>query len=60
MQTASKDIEDFVRDKAYPCWREVVALDLENFVDTAPSGYVVLSVPQLERLTDSRSSINTV
>ena len=40
VQTVFKDIEGFVRMKADPYWRDVVAPDHENFADTTRSRYV--------------------
>lgn len=57
VQTVFKDIEDFVRMKADPYYKEVVAPDHENFADTTRSRYVELSVAQLERLTDHQLSM---
>ncbi|MCJ1423846.1 hypothetical protein MMC29_001731 [Sticta canariensis] len=37
VQAVFKDVEDFVRMKADPLWREVVAPDHENFADTKRS-----------------------
>lgn len=48
VQVVSKDVEDFIRMKADPFWREVVAPDHENFADTTRSKYVGASVVELE------------
>ena len=48
VQAVFKDIEDFVRMKADPLWREVVAPDHENFADTTRSRYVGASVLEVE------------
>ena len=52
VQAVFKDVEDFVRMKADPFWREVVAPDHENFADTTRSRYVGASVTEVEWLTD--------
>lgn len=48
VQAVFKDVEDFVRMKADPFWREVVAPDHENFADTTRSRYVGASGVELE------------
>lgn len=40
VQAVFKDVEDFIRMKTDPFWREVVAPDHENFADTTRSRYV--------------------
>lgn len=44
VQAIFKDVEDFVRMKADPYWREVVAPDHEKFADMARSRYVGASI----------------
>ena len=48
VQAVFLDVEDFVRMKADPMWREVVAPDHENFADTMRSRYVGASMEELE------------
>lgn len=59
VQAIFKDVEDFVRMKADPYWREVVAPDHEKFADTTRSRYVGPSMVELERLTGYCSSMTT-
>lgn len=42
VQATFKDIQDFVKMKADPFFREKVAPDHENFADTVRSKYVIL------------------
>ena len=44
VQAVFKDVEDFVRMKADPYYRDVVALDHEKFADTTRSRYVGASM----------------
>lgn len=59
VQAIFKDVEDFVRMKADPYWREVVAPDHEKFADTTRSRYVDASMVELGRLTDHCPSMTT-
>ena len=59
VQAIFTDVEDFVRMKADPYWREVVAPDHENFADTTRSRYVGASIVELQRLIEYCSSMTT-